>query len=279
VNATFYRPIEASMAEAWLRRTPESFLFSVKLYQKFTHPDMYLARGGVKDWDVSRADVDQFRQGVAPIVAAGRLGAVLIQFPPSFHAEPDTRAYLEWLLDAMKGMPIAVEVRHQSWNDTAHETTALLDAHGASLVIGDSPVSKGFDLLGAATSRGAAPRDQADLSRGSDPRDRAGVRPLFLRFHGRNLGAWWQHDEAEDRYDYLYSSGELAPFAGAVRQATASGRRVLAYFNNHFSAKAVANAAILKHQLGELVPGDYPVEMVRRYPELEGVVRTEGLPL
>ena len=69
------------------------------------------------------------------------------------------------------------------------------------------------------------------------------------------------------------------PFAEAAQAASSSGRRVLMYLNNHFSAKAVANAAVLKHQLGDLVPGEYTREIVDRYPELGGIVTTSGLPL
>jgi uncharacterized protein YecE (DUF72 family) len=97
--------------------------------------------------------------------------------------------------------------------------------------------------------------------------------------HGRNAAAWWTHEHADDRYDYLYRPGELLPFADAAKRASAAGRRVVMYLNNHFSAKAVANAAVLKHQLGDLVPGDYPREMIARYPELSGIVATSGLPL
>jgi uncharacterized protein YecE (DUF72 family) len=97
--------------------------------------------------------------------------------------------------------------------------------------------------------------------------------------HGRNAAAWWHHAAAEDRYNYLYSRAELAPFAEVARVASKAGRRVLMYLNNHFSAKAVANAAVLKQELDLPRPGDYPVEMIARYPELSGVVTTSGLPL
>src|SRR6185436_8869529 len=100
INSTFYRMPEAPMSQRWIERTPQGFLFSLKLYQKFTHPDMYLARDGVKDWDLTRADIDLFRAGIEPLAAAERLAALLIQFPASFHAEPDTRLYLDWLLEA-----------------------------------------------------------------------------------------------------------------------------------------------------------------------------------
>src|SRR5215831_4903911 len=53
VNSTFYRMPEPAMSARWIERTPADFLFSVKLYQKFTHPDMYLSRDGVSEWDLS----------------------------------------------------------------------------------------------------------------------------------------------------------------------------------------------------------------------------------
>ena len=260
VNSTFYRSPEAAVVSAWLRRTPSSFLFSVKLFQKFTHPDMYLARPGVTDWDVTRGDLDAFRIGIEPLAASGRLAALLLQFPPSFHAGPDTRGYLDWLASALEGYPLAVELRHRSWSEDANATKVLLDAHRAAWVWIDEPKF--------ATSIRQPSSDLAVTSSGG---------LAYMRLHGRNAEQWWQHEQAEDRYDYLYSASELAPLAEAATAAAGTGRRVLMYFNNHFSAKAVANAVVLRRQLGDLVPGDYPPEIVARYPELTGLVRTTGL--
>lgn len=261
VNSTFYRAPEPDLSRGWLRRTPASFLFSVKLYQKFTHPDMYLARDGVTGWDLSRADVDQFRHGIGPIADAARLAALLIQFPPSFHAEPEMRDYLDWLLGAFTGYPIAVELRHRSWSDEADETRARLAAHRAAWVLIDEPK---FD---------------SSIRQSWTPPEREREGGLtYIRLHGRNADKWWEHDEAEDRYDYLYSADDLRPVAVAAKVAAAVSKRVVVYFNNHFSAKAVANAAVLKHETGQSNSGDYPREMVSRYPELEGVVTSSGLP-
>jgi uncharacterized protein YecE (DUF72 family) len=264
VNSTFYRMPEPDLCRSWLRRTPPGFVFSVKLFQKFTHPDMYLARAGVTDWDLSRTDVDLFRRGVDPMAAAGRLAALLVQFPPSFHADPATRDYLDWLLDALGGYPLAVELRHRTWSDEAADTAARLAARGATWAIIDEPKFQ------SSVRQEGGPAGPPHAKR--EPL-------LYMRLHGRNAAAWWDHDAAEDRYDYLYSADELRPFADTARQAAASGRRVLLYLNNHFSAKAVANAAVLKYQLGQPVPGDYPPEMVRRYPELREIVTTSGLSL
>ncbi|MEZ5317739.1 MAG: DUF72 domain-containing protein [Vicinamibacterales bacterium] len=261
VNATFYRMPEPGLATGWMRRTPPRFQFAVKLYQKFTHPDMYLARAGVTDWDLSRADVDLFRAGVDPLAASDRLAAILVQFPPSFHAGDETRAYLDWLLEVLAGYPLAVELRHRSWSDAADETRARLAARGAAWVLIDEP------------------KFRDSVRQALDAPDDGPGGLTYIRLHGRNAAAWWDHDAAEDRYDYQYSAGELQPFAEAATRAAERKRRVLLYLNNHFSAKAVANAAVLRHQLGQLVPGDYPPEMTARYPDLAGLVRTPGLPL
>jgi uncharacterized protein YecE (DUF72 family) len=72
--------------------------------------------------------------------------------------------------------------------------------------------------------------------------------------HGRNKENWWEHKQSEDRYNYLYSAEELEPVADFAKEEDAIEKRVLVYFNNHFSAKAVANADILKNQLGQIAP-------------------------
>jgi uncharacterized protein YecE (DUF72 family) len=283
VNSTFYRVPDPNLTQRWLKRTPPQFLFSVKLYQKFTHPDMYLARDGVTDWNLSLGDFDEFRRGLDPVARAGRLAALLVQFPASFRASAETRGYLDWLLGAFAEYPLAVELRHRTWSDTGDDTSAQLSAHGATWVLIDEPKFRdsidqtesgvpGFRGSGVPGFGGSGVRPE--VKRASEPAS-AGL--LYLRLHGRHAAAWWDHAESEDRYDYLYSPAELMPFAATAREAAAAGRRVLMYMNNHFSAKSVANAAILKHALGQDVRGDFPREMIDRYPDLSGIVRTPGL--
>ncbi|MCC7185314.1 MAG: DUF72 domain-containing protein, partial [Acidobacteria bacterium] len=115
VNSTFYRVPEAAQVAKWVARTPSDFLFAVKLYQKFTHPDMYLKQAGTTDWNPSLVDIDLFRAGIAPLAAAGRLGALLLQFPASLHASPAAGDYLSWLLQQLRAYPLVVEMRHRSW--------------------------------------------------------------------------------------------------------------------------------------------------------------------
>ncbi|OFW10252.1 MAG: hypothetical protein A3H96_18380 [Acidobacteria bacterium RIFCSPLOWO2_02_FULL_67_36] len=252
VNSTFYRIPTPAVARGWTERTPPGFEFSLKLFQKFTHPQMYHEATGQNPWDLGQKDVDEFRSALDPIASAGKLGALLAQFPASFKNEPDTRAYLEWLLERFRGYPVAVELRHKSWSDQPVETLQMLDAHGAAWTQIDEPKFR-FSIR------------QSLLPN---------VRTFYyLRLHGRNAAEWWRHDRSEDRYNYYYSAEELERFAEAAETAARQVKKAYLYANNHFSAKSVASAAILKHKLEQELPGGYPPEFVERYPDLKGIVR------
>ena len=95
----------------------------------------------------------------------------------------------------------------------------------------------------------------------------------YMRLHGRNAAQWWKHEKSEDRYNYLYSSSELEPFVEAVEEASRDVKKAYLYANNHFSAKSVANAATIKHKLGQKLDGEYPEAFVDRYPDLKGLVK------
>lgn len=248
VNSTFYRMPEPGVTQRWVDRTPADFTFAVKLYQKFTHPDMYAARSGVSDWAPTQGDIDLFRTGLDPLMHASRLEALLLQFPASVHGTEAAREYLSWLLEALSAYPLAVEVRHPSWVDSGADTVDRLEAARAALVIADDPEANRRPRVPLIT--------------------RAPV--VYYRFHGRNSAAWWTHEHAEDRYNYLYSPSELQPYAEEIRGHSAAGRKSLAFMNNHFSAKAVANAAILTSQVGGTLRGTLPLSMQLAYPDLEG---------
>jgi uncharacterized protein YecE (DUF72 family) len=251
INSSFYGVPAVSTTRAWAERTPPGFEFSLKLYQKFTHPNMYAKSGG-DPLDLGQKDVDAFRQAIDPLAEAGKLGAMLAQFPASYRNDPESREYLEWLLDRFKGYPIAVELRHRSWSDDPVETLQMLEASGAAWAQIDEPKFK-FSIR-----QNLLPN----------------VRTFYyLRLHGRNAAQWWNHGSSEDRYNYLYSADELRPFAEAAEEASHRVKKAYLYTNNHFSAKSVANAAILKHELRQDLPGEYPEEFVERYPDLKGLVR------
>ena len=91
----------------------------------------------------------------------------------------------------------------------------------------------------------------------------------YMRLHGRNAEKWWRHEKSEDRYDYLYSADELKEFSETADAARQLVKKLYLYTNNHFSAKSVANAAMIKQQLGE------PLTREARRPSPSGIGRCE----
>jgi uncharacterized protein YecE (DUF72 family) len=238
VNSTFYRPARAEVARAWCQRVAARprFRFTAKVWKRLTHErEAY----GAEEVAAARGALDA-------LAAAGRLGAVLVQFPWSFKREP---ASLEWLRDlwaALAGLPLVLEVRHASWN--AAETYAELAERGIGFVNLDQPLFK----------------------RSIGPSAVATSRVGYVRVHGRNYRNWFRERAGRDeRYDYLYTADELAPWAERTRAlAEAPGvEDVYVVTNNHFRGQAVANAAMLESMVEEK-PVAAPPDLVASYREV-----------
>ncbi len=264
VNTTFYGQPRPDVTRGWAQRVPAAFDFSLKLYQKFTHPKMFReaalktaprSEGALLDLlaQATQSDIDEFRAGIDPLASAGKMGALLAQFPPSFKDTPQARDYLAQLLRAFADYPVAVELRHRGWSDAIGDTLALLNAFGAAWVQIDEP------------------KFRFSIRQNYLPNVRSFY---YMRLHGRNAAQWWTHDKSEDRYNYLYTAAELQEFsetAGAARELV---KKSYLYTNNHFSSKSVVNAVMLKAQLGQSIEGEYPEALVEKYPELASLVGT-----
>lgn len=262
INTTFYGQPKPEVARNWAERTPQGFEFSLKLYQRFTHPAMYQKATGRADAHsvtpgVPRLDeeeLDLFRRGIEPLAAAGKIGVLLAQFPPSFKHSLESEAYLHALLDRLRDYPVAVELRHRTWSDTFGNTLDLLNSHSAALVQIDEPQFR------SSIRQNRLPNVTAFY---------------YMRLHGRNAAQWWKHDKAEDRYNYLYSADELKFFSDTADAARRLVKKFYLYFNNHFAAKSVVNAVMIKQQLGEPITGTYPPAFLEAYPDLASVISTE----
>lgn len=250
INTTFYGQPKAQVAQTWVDRTPNDFEFSLKLFRELTHA----TRGGVPRLDM--ACIDEYRRGIEPLARSGKLGAVLAQFPPSFKQSPESLGYLDHLLESLQEYPVAVELRHRTWSDGFSETLSLLNSRRAALAQIDEPK---FKL--------SIRQNQLPNITGF----------YYMRLHGRDAAQWWKHDKAEDRYNYQYSAAELKEFSETATAAKRLVKKFYLYFNNHFAAKAVVNAVMIKQQLGEPVIGVYPPAFVERYPETASIVSTESL--
>lgn len=213
LNFSYYAmPTQKSLA-AMVGRTPEGFLFSIKAHQSLTHKP----GPGWKD------DAAVFLKAATTLADAGRLAAVLLQLPFSFHHTPENRAYLAALLDALWPLPRVVEFRNDEW--AGERVYDELEKRGIGCVMVDRP-----DLPGL------PPMDQ-----------RVTGSIGYVRFHGRNSEQWWSGDNVS-RYDYLYEEDELRTWVPRLK-VMAKAATVLVAFNNHAKGKATKNARELSSML------------------------------
>ncbi len=244
INSTFYRPAAPATAAAWLARTLDlpDFRFAAKVHRSWTHEPY--------------ADLDQAVRdtlaGLRPLHEAGRLIALLVQFPQSFRYSESSLARLEALAPLLEGWPWVVEVRHASWESEAAERWFARRGVGWCAV--DQP------RAGSAQAR-LVPRVTAPIA--------------YLRLHGRNATDWFRPDAGRDaRYDYLYTRAQVEELAAIAQRMAERAESLVVVQNNHFRGQAVANALQMKHLLGGPRPLA-PHALVAAFPELAADVRVE----
>ena len=245
INTSFYNPIRADHAKGWLDRVAanRSFLFTAKLWQGFTHGSPGVLPAASSD------DERVVREGFEPLLAAGKLGTVLVQFPFSFHRTTETAAYLANLLKRFADYPLTVELRHATWQ--VPETFAFLRERQVAFCNIDQPII------------GKSMEPSAELTSAVG----------YVRFHGRRYDTWFSDDATvpgHERYNYLYSAEELSPWIARIRSIAEHTRKVFVVTNNHFQGKGVVNALqIISSLSGSKVKVPDPLR--QRFPELEGI--------
>jgi uncharacterized protein YecE (DUF72 family) len=245
LNVTFYRPVPAAMARGWVERVAANprFLFTAKLWQQFTH-----------EGELTAANEREARPALEVLREAGKLGALLAQFPWSFKNTAENRAYVEELAEHFRDFPLVVEVRHASWNQREF-----------------------YEWL-AEQRVGFCNIDQPVIGRSLKPSQRATAPVGYVRLHGRNYEEWFKEREdasGGERYNYLYSMEELEPWAARIRTVAEGAPLTFVITNNHFHGKAVTNALQLIHLLtGQRVK--VPPPLLEHNPELEPIASGEG---
>ncbi len=245
INSSFYRIPAPSAAASWAERVAgrAGFLFTAKLWRGFTHD---AAPGSAEE---AGAAERAFRDAMRPLREAGLLGAVLIQFPYSFHNAAHNRARLAEILERFADFPLVVEVRHASW--LRGEFLGFLRERGA-----------GFCNI-----------DQPAVSANIPPTAHVTGAPAYVRLHGRNAEAWFDEGAGRDRrYDYLYTTEELASWSERIRVLAASAADVFIIANNHYRGQGVANALELR-ALVEDRTVDAPPGILAAYPHLASRAR------
>lgn len=240
INTSFYQPIRPDLAKQWVEQIAANprFQFTAKLWQKFTHGT-----------DATEEDVQSARAGFDVLQSAGRLGAILLQFPFSFHYTPENLAHIERLAGTFSDYPLVVEVRHSSWNDAAADR--MLRGRGVGICNIDQP------LIG----RSLRPSGNVTSEIG------------YVRLHGRRYDTWFTDDPEiprHERYNYLYAENELRPWAERIKKVADRAKSTFVITNNHYEGKGVVNALDLLHLLGR-PKVKVPEPLREHYPQLEQI--------
>jgi uncharacterized protein YecE (DUF72 family) len=251
-DSTYYRPPGEQLTRGWAAHTPAGFSFNIKAYSLFTHhptqpeslwPDLH---EGIKpefagkgrlyaehlDPDALEEAWDRFDHALGPLQQAGKLGAVLMQYPTWFTPKRTNRQELERLPGRLPGIHVCVEFRSPRWlaGDDRDRTIALLSELGLALVVLDAPSVSGLDTVAAVTCGALA----------------------VVRFHGRADEAWnIRGGTAAERFRYLYNDEELAPWAARIRQLADEAEEVHVLMNNCYQDYGVRNAADMQRLLSD----------------------------
>ena len=240
INTSFYQPLRADYCKQWIDHVSANphFLFTAKLWQKFTH-----------ETGANLEDERAVRAGLEVLNNCGKLGALLLQFPFSFHKTPDNDIYLKQLLERFKDFPLVVEVRHATWNDA------------------------GFYEFLREKNVGFCNIDQPVIGRSIKPSAHITGSVAYVRLHGRRYDTWFSDDPEKipgNRYDYLYSAPELEPWSERVRKLQKVSSKTFVIFNNHPQGKGLVNALQLLHALKQ-EKVKVPEPLREHYPELNQI--------
>src|SRR5688572_17231117 len=248
INSSFYRPPAPSTTQSWAKRVEKTkdFTFTAKLHRVFTHE-----RG-----KATPDDEKAFREGMEPLVKAGKLGAVLLQFPWSFKNTDEDRVHLTKLLERFRDYPLVLEVRHTSWNN--EHIYEWLEERGVGICNIDQPVFARSIRPAALTTSPVG----------------------YIRMHGRNYQDWFRDKAGRDeRYNYLYTLDQLDPWLTRIKEVAKHTRETYVITNNHFRGQAVVNALEIKAALTE-EPVPAPEPLFQHYPRLaDSATKDEDGPL
>ncbi|RLC42734.1 MAG: DUF72 domain-containing protein [Candidatus Coatesbacteria bacterium] len=216
VNYTYYALPSVRTISSLVRKSDGRVRFSLKAHRDITHSG-----------SIPEGIFNDYIKGIEPITERGLLDAILVQFPWSFKYKSESLDVLRKIKEGFGELPVAVEFRNSSWD--SDETANLLRELDLAYCIVDEPDIKGLMPLRLWVTSDFA----------------------YFRFHGRNKEKWYNHREAWERYDYLYTREELEEMAYLIRKTHEKVPKVLVFMNNHPLGKAVENARDMVELLSE----------------------------
>jgi|SRR5579859_5106746 len=235
VDSTFYRLQPQRNFQLWSERTPDGFRFDVKAYGELT---WHHRTDDGQAIEPKAETFAQFAEMMQPMRDAGKLRAILFQFPPWFTYSPNNLDYLATVREQLPRESIAVEFRHRSWLDGHHtdETAkALREAQMAYVCVDEPQIGSG---------------SMPPITLVTDPR------LALFRFHGRNTQMWYARglQSSRQRFDYLYSKDELTSWAERIKgiaEQLGPASEIHVIMNNNARNYAIINGFDLQALLGQ----------------------------
>jgi uncharacterized protein YecE (DUF72 family) len=243
VDSSFYGLPTPATARLWAERTPPGFVFHIKAFGMLTRHGVRADRLPARLREAHEFELDRhgrilhpsaelreetfalFRAALDPLRSEGKLGLVLLQFPPYFVASETNRKYLAYCAGLLAPDEVAVEFRHASWVEPEEigPTLGLLASLGAAYVCVDEPRLDAPNVL--------------------PPLAVATAQTAYVRFHGRNAATWnARTSSAAERFKHLYSTEELIEWVEPVRRLQREAGTTYLMFNNCFADYAPRNA-------------------------------------
>lgn len=244
INSSFYQALKPELAKLWIKKVERNpaFQFTAKLNQQFTHQRV-----------LQESDIAEFKEGLCPLLRAGKLGALLMQFPWAYRFTAENREFLIRLRRAFHEFPLVAEMRHSSW-------------------LAEEAVGTFLDYR-----IGFCNIDQPEYTSAMPPTSYMTSNIGYVRLHGRNprnaMGGFERNSEPSTRlrqHDYLYNETELEEWKKRLERISRFADATYVVFNNDAGGKSVVNAL----QLQSMVQGRMaaaPRELRRRFPmQLQG---------
>jgi uncharacterized protein YecE (DUF72 family) len=215
INFTYYRMPSPRTLAQMAGKVSEDFLFTIKATQEMTHTR-----------EADSTLFQKFIESLHPLIESKKFGAVLAQFPASFHNTPENVDYLKAFRSYWGDLPVVIEFRNAEWLED--DVFELLRQENLGFCCVDEP-----------RLRGLLP-----------PIARATGEVAYVRFHGRNAKKWWHHEQAFERYDYTYKPEELQEWTPKIEQLNEQANKTFVFANNHYRGQGIDTARQLKLMLG-----------------------------
>lgn len=236
INSSFYQTLKPEVTRLWIRKVAQNpdFVFTAKLHRAFSHERL-----------LTPPSVAAFKEGLWPLLDAGKLGCILMQFPWAFRFTPENRAYLITLRRTFHEFRLVAELRHSSW---------MADEAVGTLV--DYRV--GFCNI-----------DQPQRTRTMPPTSLLTSGTGYVRLHGRASGDW-QNDFADTGHSlpsecFLYSSEQLAAWKERIDQVSKHADQTFVFTNNDGRGMSAVNALQLQLMFGGRSKA--PPSLLSAYPD------------